>query len=101
MRFKTEAHLRDLLEKLDEDYGAYAEDLWAAQIRRPEQLASARIQTLIAAGVTVLVHADDIKARAAAGVNATVAVTFGLTASPLVCFSKPCAHICYSPTITI
>lgn len=60
--FADQPQLESFLRRLGEEYGQYAEALWEARVRRPEQLANARIEDLVAAGITPL-HASDSKTR--------------------------------------
>ena len=66
IRFHYQSQLEDFLGGLDEDYGPYAGPLWAAGIRRPEQLANADAQAYRDHGITNTFHIQDIKARAGA-----------------------------------
>ena len=70
MRFNALADLADFLCKLDEDYGQYAEALYGAGVRRPEQLANASVARLQDIGITNGLHAENIKARAGMSNNA-------------------------------
>ena len=52
------------LGRLDPDYGQYAFAVWQNGARTAHQLANADKEDLVAAGVTLAIHAKDIKARA-------------------------------------
>eukprot|EP00878_Enallax_costatus_P003498 GHUV01003712.1.p1 GENE.GHUV01003712.1~~GHUV01003712.1.p1 ORF type:complete len:140 (+),score=31.25 GHUV01003712.1:266-685(+) len=74
-RFGDVAALTSYLHRLDEDYDAYAQALWASGIRRSEQLANNTVAALMTAGISNELHAGDIKARSGgdiAGVPAWV-----------------------------
>lgn len=70
MRFSEQDDLADFLYQLDEDYSKYAGALWAAGVRRAEQLANASVPELEAGGITNGLHAEDIKVRAGMNNNA-------------------------------
>lgn len=89
MRFTDQANMAAFLCKLDEDYAVYAAALWAAEVRRTEQLANMSVQRLIDFGITNGIYAEDIKARAGMNNNADWVSAFTTRSIAIGTLGKP------------
>lgn len=68
MSFSTEQELGDFLGGLDVRYRNYAAPLWDSGVATADELANGSIDSLVAAGISNRIHAENIKAKA--GVHA-------------------------------
>jgi hypothetical protein len=68
MTFGTEQQLADFLGSIQPHYRDYAAPLWASVVRSADELANGSVDTLVEAGITNRLHAENIKAKA--GVHA-------------------------------
>ena len=61
--FKDTKELEQYLTGLNPNYEHYAKDLWASGVTSTSQLGNASPATLIACGIKLLLHAEDIIAQ--------------------------------------
>jgi hypothetical protein len=68
MKFGTEQQLAEFLGSILPHYSGYAAPLWAYGVTSADELAIGSVDTLVTAGITNRLHAENIKAKA--GVHA-------------------------------
>lgn len=64
MGFSSEQQLAEFLGSLEPHYRDYATALWASGVRSADELANGSVDTLVEAGITIRLHAENIKAKA-------------------------------------
>lgn len=95
-RFASSTDLQAFLGRLDQDHAQYTPALWQKGVRRAEQLVNADKQDFIAAGVTLAIHAKDIKSRAGTqGQSVHTYVCLQSTPEPGICSLSAFSFICF------
>eukprot|EP00878_Enallax_costatus_P000681 GHUV01000788.1.p1 GENE.GHUV01000788.1~~GHUV01000788.1.p1 ORF type:complete len:106 (+),score=24.10 GHUV01000788.1:266-583(+) len=89
-RFGDVAALTSYLHRLDEDYDAYAQALWASGIRRSEQLANNTVAALMTAGISNELHAGDIKARSGGDIAGAAGIPVDYISRKLLNLTRAC-----------